>query len=150
MRKVAIIKPLAAEYGGPEVAHLFETLDLGWGCFSYGRPVPTFKKAHYVSPSEGWSHDHCEFCWANFFEADDEGKGTLGWIIDDPGSDYPMKLESDDPQNTKTTSSPWNIRNWACLNCKATISKWQAGELKIEVDGFKEIPGREDPFTDLK
>jgi hypothetical protein len=29
-----------------------------------------FQRRPYACPRLGWDHDHCEFCWAKFAEAD--------------------------------------------------------------------------------
>ena len=29
-----------------------------------------FRWRQYACPRPGWDHDHCEFCWAKFAEAD--------------------------------------------------------------------------------
>lgn len=30
----------------------------------------TLHSANYTAPSETWTHDHCEFCWATFSDED--------------------------------------------------------------------------------
>lgn len=142
MRRLVELSDIGETPSGAEKKHILESLDLNFGCFSYGSPLPTFKKARYVAPSGGWDHDHCGFCWAKFYEQDDNGKGTLGWIANDPGTDIPMKLpESDANAKLFTSGAPSNVRDWVCSECYDVINDWSEGKLTPEVTNVRSIPG---------
>ena len=42
----------------------------------------TFYKKQYITKSERWTHDHCEFCWETFTE-DSEGTAHVGFTTAD-------------------------------------------------------------------
>ena len=142
MRKLVELSDIGETPSGNKKRHILEALDLHFGCLSYEAPLPKFKRARYVAPSKGWNHDHCRFCWSNFFELDDNGKGTLGWIVNDPGTDVPMKLFDTDA-NTKefVSGAPSNVRDWACNECYDVISEWSEGKLTPEVRNIRSIAG---------
>lgn len=63
----------------------------------------TLHSADYTAPSEEWTHDHCEFCWATFSE--------------DPAPDeFPRGYTTSD------------CRHWICQECfhdLKDIFSWQ-------------------------
>ncbi|MBO9466294.1 hypothetical protein J7443_13705 [Tropicibacter sp. R15_0] len=142
MRKVVQLKSAPFRGVGKRETNVLEELDLYWGCISYAAPPPKFTRARYVAPDNLWTHDHCQFCNADFFEGDDDGKGTLGWIADDPGPDVPMKSDKIKVMpKSGALSSPSNLRIWVCDTCHDIVSRYLDGNLHVDVKHFREIPG---------
>jgi len=57
--------------------------------------------SQYTALSETWTHDHCEFCWAEFAEGDEPGTLQFGyttrdryrWICEKCFHDFREKFE---------------------------------------------------------
>lgn len=142
MRKLVELSDVGETPTGAEKKYILEALDRNFGCFSYDAALPSFKQARYTAPSASWGHDHCVFCWNTFTEWDDDGKGTLGWIANDPGAEVPLKLLEDDATAGKFISgSPSNVRDWVCNDCHEVVTEWANGQIAVKILNFKSIPG---------
>ncbi|MEL7149293.1 MAG: hypothetical protein AAGK71_01100 [Pseudomonadota bacterium] len=139
MPSIVELSPVIDPETGDDVAYQIASMEQNWGCLTEGTPLPEFKRARYVAPDPLWDHDHCELCWATFHEADDDGKGTKGWILNDPGPRVPMFQDTGRVKRGSSVSAPDNARDWLCDNCHRIVTAWAAGKLQVEILNQREI-----------